>query len=240
MTTAALITRRAGLTSTTGIITRFFGDQLRTVSGIASSEEVGLDNMSVVTDGIDLSVFRAGPIGEPGNAPILFGHDPLRMVGKAIAISKANRQLSVTIQFMGPDESPEADQVYRQVKSSYLCGLSIGFNAWHTEPMLRGGVRVVRSQLIEISVCSIPAQSQSLISGRYVPPPLPSPVPSHHSVLATADCCRIYNTRSLAGRRKPPMRMNSSKARSAKNPAHGPCRRSTRNSAHVAQSARRS
>jgi hypothetical protein len=77
-----------------------------------------------------------------------------------------------------PDESMDADQTYRQVKSGYLSGLSIGFNPIQTEPMYGGGMRVARCQLIEISVCSIPAQSQSLINDRYFPPPLPGPVPN--------------------------------------------------------------
>jgi HK97 family phage prohead protease len=197
-----IITHRAAQTSTTGKITRLFGDNLRQCTGVASSEEPGLDGLSVVTDGIDLSVFRAGPVDGPGNAPILRDHDPGRLIGKAISATKANRQLVVRIQFMGPDESPDADMTYRQIKSGYLSGLSIGFNPIQTEPMYGGVLRIVRATLIEISVCSIPAQSQSLINDRYFSPPLPSPVPSHHSVLATADSYRIYDTRSLAGRRK--------------------------------------
>jgi HK97 family phage prohead protease len=141
--------------------TRFFMGSIepladREIGVVASTAKLGRDNLIVEPGGIDLTNFLANPI-------VLWQHLPDSPVGTAVAIGVRDGALAARIQFAPLGISTLADQVCSLVKASVLRGISIGFEpleARPIDPKDRGaGVRVVRCELMEISLCSIPADT---------------------------------------------------------------------------------
>jgi HK97 family phage prohead protease len=115
-----------------------------------------------MSDGLDVTNYRRNPI-------VLFSHIDTRPIARA-TVSRAGNAWYATLQFPDAGVSADADQVLRLAQANILSGISIGFNPLETKP-LNGAMRIVRSELLEISVCAVPAlqSALSLPSARSAP-----------------------------------------------------------------------
>lgn len=135
----------------------------RRVQVIASTDSEDRVGDVIVQSGIDLAAYKKNPM-------VLWGHDPDVPVARAIDIGVVGGKLQATVQF--PDEGIDADSdwVYGKIKSGIVNAVSVGFIPLDYEPLDPktpwGGYRFLKSELLEFSFVSIPANRDCLVIGR--------------------------------------------------------------------------
>ena len=134
------------------------------VAGIAISAGVKRDGDEWVPSGVDLGPFRQNPI-------ICRNHDTNQPVGTASAIGlTADGDVGIRIQFAPPGVSAVADETRGLVKSGVMSALSAGIMPSEVEPLdarnPRGGVRILRCELLEVSFVAVPADTSARILQR--------------------------------------------------------------------------
>jgi HK97 family phage prohead protease len=141
---------------------RFFAGSVeplgpREVGVIAATSGLARDGHVIAVGGMDLSNYRKNPI-------VLWQHLPEQPIGVTTALSVVDGDLLARIAFAPEGMSATADQICSLTKAGILQGVSIGFDIQEATPLdpargTRGGLHITRSELIDISVVSIPADS---------------------------------------------------------------------------------
>ena len=126
--------------------------QIRVVASTATPDRVK-DIMEPT--GVDLKNYRANPI-------VLADHDRKSPIGKAFAQVVGN-QLQAVITFAPAGVSTKADEYCGLAKAGILSAVSVGFVPKEVEPLASGYCRVKTWELLEISLCAIPANAETLI-----------------------------------------------------------------------------
>jgi HK97 family phage prohead protease len=126
----------------------------REVGVVAATALRGRDGHILEPAGVELTNFRKNPI-------CLFQHMADCPVATAPAIGLSNGELAARVQFAPEGASPLADQVCSLVKAGVVRGISVGFNPIEQIPLdknrPRGGQWIKRSELLELSFVTIPA-----------------------------------------------------------------------------------
>ncbi len=148
---------------------RFFSGGVEPLSDLevlvcASTEVLARDGHVLVQAGLDLTNYRRNPI-------VLFQHQQDCPVGTATALGLDGDKLLAKVEFAPIGVSSEADKVRALVKSGVLRGVSIGFDPKETEPLdpkkPRGGQRILKSELLEISFVSVPSDTGAGVTARW-------------------------------------------------------------------------
>jgi HK97 family phage prohead protease/HK97 family phage major capsid protein len=118
----------------------------------------------------DATVDRLGDIVEPSgwslasfkkNPIALFGHDSKFIVGKWVDIRVEKGALRGRLELMDA-VSDRLKEVHAAVRAGILRAVSVGFRALEAEPMESGGRRFTKSELVECSLVSVPANPNAL------------------------------------------------------------------------------
>jgi len=137
----------------------------REIAVIAASSALARDGNIVEVRGMNLENYRRVPI-------VLYQHDPTLPIGTCTAIGVEGDVLAAKIEFAPAGISRVADEACGMCKASVLRGISIGFDPDYrtAEPLdpkrPRGGQKFKRSELLEISVVSIPADVNATVVAR--------------------------------------------------------------------------
>lgn len=136
----------------------------RTVTFVFSDGSVDRMGDTVNPDGWDLSEFGK-------NAVALWCHDSYQPpIGRASNLRVAGGKLIGDIEFMPPEINPFADTIYRMVRAGYLNAVSVGFlpveYTFSSDKERPWGIDFERQKLLEISVCSVPANPNALVEAR--------------------------------------------------------------------------
>lgn len=113
------------------------------------------------TGGIDTAAYEH-------NSIVMYAHDYKQLpIGRAVAIERFPNRLVATVEFAPADMNPFAEQVYRLVKAGFLKACSIGFRPveWEYDEV-RGGVNFLKTEMLEFSICPIPANAEALVAAR--------------------------------------------------------------------------
>jgi len=113
----------------------------------------------VESSGADLENFRRNPV-------IQWAHMYSQLpIGRAVEILPGPTSIQMVIEFATADLNPMADQVYRLIKAGFLRACSIGFRPleWAYDET-RKGYNYLRWELLEVSVCPVPALPGALVS----------------------------------------------------------------------------
>lgn len=104
------------------------------------------------------------------NSVALFNHDSAQPVGTFKNLRIQNGKLHADLEFLPVGLSPRVDEIRALCEHGVIKGTSIGFFPVEQEPIItngkRTGTRFTKSELVEISVCPIPAQSEALAVAR--------------------------------------------------------------------------
>lgn len=147
------------------------GSDVRPVRVVVST--AGVDRMGdiIVQEGIDLTAYRKNPV-------VLWGHDPDCPVARAPEIGVVNGKLQATAIFPAEGMDEECDYVYGKIKAGIVNAASIGFNPIEWEAIDPkqpwGGQKFLKSEMLEFSFVSIPANKDCVIIGRSIYSALPS------------------------------------------------------------------
>jgi HK97 family phage major capsid protein/HK97 family phage prohead protease len=118
----------------------------------------------------DATVDRLGDIVEPSgwslasfkkNPIALFGHDSKFIVGKWVDIRVEKGALRGRLELMDA-VSDRLKEVHAAVRAGILRAVSVGFRALEAEPMESGGRMFTKSELVECSLVSVPANPNAL------------------------------------------------------------------------------
>ncbi|MHB8816555.1 MAG: HK97 family phage prohead protease [Steroidobacteraceae bacterium] len=133
------------------------------VAGIAISSGVKLDGDEWVPANVSLTTYERNPVA-------LRDHDPSRVIGtaSAIGLTPDKNAIAIRIRFAPLGISAVADEARGLAKAGILKGISAGINPLEWEPLGSGewGRRITKSELLEVSLVAIPADSDALITAR--------------------------------------------------------------------------
>jgi HK97 family phage prohead protease len=132
----------------------------RQFRGVASTGVVDRMEDIVVPEGGDVSEFRRNPI-------LLYQHDSTQPIGTVPSIALVAGRWEFLAEFAPEGVSEKADEACRLVKCGVLSALSIGFLPSKIERIPNSnGVRFTKWSLLELSVVSVPACPDALVTER--------------------------------------------------------------------------
>jgi HK97 family phage prohead protease len=133
----------------------------REVGIVAVTDQLARDGNIWEPGGIELSNYVKNPI-------VLFQHEPMMPVAIATAIGLENGALAARVAFAPLGTSDISDQCCALVKAGIVRGVSCGIDPIEVRPLNngRGGVRIVKAELLEISFVSLPADTGAMVTAR--------------------------------------------------------------------------
>lgn len=133
----------------------------RKIDFVISTATVDRMGDTIAPDGWLLSNFRKNPV-------VLWAHDSSMMpLGRASNIRIQDGKLMATAEFMPAEISAFADSVFKALKGGFLNAVSVGFipikYAFSEEDGRSFGVDFIEQELLEFSVCPVPANPEALM-----------------------------------------------------------------------------
>jgi Phage head maturation protease len=139
----------------------------RRIRVIASTAREDREGDIIEVGGWDLAAFRRNPV-------VLFNHDPSKPIGRCVDIGVVSGRLEATVEFPPVGTSPLADEVHSLVRHGAVSALSVGFLPRETKPIPGGrGLRIMKAELLELSLVSVPANPDCLVVQREARGPEP-------------------------------------------------------------------
>jgi HK97 family phage prohead protease len=80
-------------------------------------------------------------------------------IGRAVSINTSAKGLVVEIEFAPSDFG---QQIYALCLEGFIRSVSVGFISHYFEPIADGGLRYLKNELLEISVCGVPSNPEAL------------------------------------------------------------------------------
>ena len=135
----------------------------RQVRVVCSTDELDRAGDVVVQEGIDVAAYRNNPV-------VLWQHNPDEPVARAAEIGVQDGKLQALVQFPAEGVSDTSDKCYGLIKAGIVNATSIGFLPVEDEPMDAkepwAGRRFVKSELMEFSFVSVPANRGAIVVAR--------------------------------------------------------------------------
>lgn len=118
----------------------------------------------ILSDGVKVENYMKNPV-------VLDGHDTRKRVGKVVNIEKSEGEIIATIELDtdNPDEdkATKAESLLHEIKNGFLNAVSVGINPTEVEAREDGsGFLIKESELVEISLVTIPANRNALVTDK--------------------------------------------------------------------------
>jgi HK97 family phage prohead protease len=132
----------------------------RRIRFVFSDASVDRQGDTIAVGGWLLDNFLRNPVA-------LWNHDGLAPpIGRASNVGTSGGKLIGDIEFMPPEVSSFADSIFKMVKERFINAVSVGFRpiewTFASDPKRPGGIDFKRQELLEISVCPVPANAGAL------------------------------------------------------------------------------
>lgn len=139
-------------------------DDSRTVRFCFSDGSVDRCGDTISPDGWDTAAFRQNPVA-------LWAHDSYSPpIGRASNIKVEGGRLMGDIVFASAEQYPLAETIFQLTKAGFLSAVSVGFLPteweWSTDKARPYGIDFKKQELLEISVCPVPANAHALAEAR--------------------------------------------------------------------------
>src|SRR6185436_8476180 len=125
----------------------------RTITGIASTPEP--DRMGDVVE--PLGITYKNPL------PLLLYHDTKKPVGTVTfkAPTAAGLEFEATLPTVAEPGAlrERIDEAWQSIKAGLLAGVSVGFRALEHSALATGGLRFLKTEILELSLVAIPANA---------------------------------------------------------------------------------
>jgi HK97 family phage major capsid protein/HK97 family phage prohead protease len=129
----------------------------RTLTAIASTSNPDRDHDVLPSDGWNLKNFKKNPV-------MLYGHDSRALpIATVTDIKQDGEKLVFKARFPKPGIHDFADKVYELYKDGILKAFSVRFSSKDYEKNDYGGLTFKKSELLEISAVTIPANAEALV-----------------------------------------------------------------------------
>lgn len=129
-------------------------DELRVIEGIATTPTPDRYNDIVEPHGMEFKL----PI------PFLFQHKSNQPIGQVIEAKVSDAGIAVKVQIGKAGIAGYIDEAWSLIKNGLIRGLSVGFRAIETNYMKEtDGLRFLKTEWLELSAVTIPAQSEATI-----------------------------------------------------------------------------
>jgi HK97 family phage prohead protease len=143
-------------------------DNSRVITFRASTPAIDRHGTRVRTEGIDTTSYETNAVF--GWAHDLYGSflgspQLSHVLGRTVAIRKTSQALDIDVEFAPAEVNPLGDQAFRMVKGKFLNAVSIGFIPKDIVIEMHDGIEVpviTKSELLEVSLVSIPSNSEAL------------------------------------------------------------------------------
>ena len=140
---------------------KVFDDGSRRIRFCFSDGAVDRMNDRIDARGWELDSFNRNPVA-------LWAHDSAQPpIGRASNVRVEGDRLMGTIEFAEPETYAFADTIYRLVRGGFINAVSVGFlpleYAYVDDKDRPWGIDFKRQELLEISVCPVPANPNSLV-----------------------------------------------------------------------------
>lgn len=132
-------------------------DGSRQLQFVISTGSIDRDRDTVEVAGWKLENYLRNPV-------VLWAHDYRGLpIGRAVSLDISGARLVSTAEFVTADQNPFGDMVYQLLLGKYLRATSVGFQplTW-VQNESRGGIDFKEQELLEYSVCPVPANPEAL------------------------------------------------------------------------------
>lgn len=117
----------------------------------------------VFAKGLDITNYLKNPV-------VLWGHDSSELpIGKCVNIEQVEDGWIATVEFVSEDVpyiGAKAEAIRRLIKDGFLSAVSIGFIPTEWDFNEEGGLNILKSELTEFSVVSVPCLPTALVEER--------------------------------------------------------------------------
>lgn len=127
------------------------------VEFVGSTPSVDRDGDTILQNW-DVSAYLMNPV-------VLYCHDRYAPpIGRALSVGVVDGVLKFAVQFVPSEIYPFADQIRRMYEAGYMSAVSVGFRVMESAPNGYGGQEIRRSELLELSCVTIPANAEALMT----------------------------------------------------------------------------
>jgi len=123
---------------------------------VITSGAIDRYNDTVEPAGLNFDAFKRNPVA-------LFAHDHAFCIGAWRELRLEGNAVKARLVLAQKGISPRLDEIRGLVDGGFLRACSIGFLAHEQQPIANGGIRFTRTELCEISLVTIPANSSALV-----------------------------------------------------------------------------
>lgn len=133
------------------------------VEVVMSTASLARDSHVLVPEGCQLDHYRANPI-------VLWQHDPEHPIANNEDVQIGAGNITARTKFAPAGISHKADEIRGLVKAGIVRTVSVGFDPIEMEPLdpkkPRGGQRITKWELLEMSFCSVPVDTGAVVTAR--------------------------------------------------------------------------
>ncbi len=132
-----------------------FDEDQRVITGIATTPTPDRMGDIVETEGIQFQ----------SELPLLYQHDAKNPIGWVTEAKASKNGIAITARILEAGKDPDVDKAWNKIKHKLVRGLSIGFRTIDEEfDKAIKGFRILKSEWLELSAVTIPANAEATIT----------------------------------------------------------------------------